>query len=540
MKKWMEFSLNRIEGKESTSYLGEYNYKEKTYEIVIMNGGSSSIVPGKVGSALHMTDGYLSIREKNKNGTYKTQCFSVPQSFSWAAWINIDTSNTTYEQEIISIDFPDPESPASKYSIFRIQTTKDGNVSIFVTLYTSTLASSRGFTVDAYNGINFGEWNHIAFTYDSINRIGRIYINGKEKGYYKNNLTGYTIPNIENAEIKIGNSLYGKYTKKISNVIFGDDCWTSKDIEMLAEPILAYYPLRFKKYPIESLGWGIYQCPPIKDCKQTRDKRNITIKGESSDGGYNIINIENTSLTGRNLGAFVLSEYALWSYEDFFSNLDHYERTISFWYNLDIYNKDKTFGCILFLEMGNYALGIYQDRSDFNIKYYEAPSQGYWTWEENILGSPFYAKRFDTKTLSDYDTYRLFTLTYNGSVLKIYLDGELEFSKNISGNIDGGFYMGNKRDWTSEGCSKIRISDMKIFAKELSKEEIEKIYNKEDIEIDVKNKTFYAGEFIETSSTKILPKGVVCCKEIQENEFHSGDPKLTTDGILRMKEFIEI
>lgn len=66
---------------------------------------------------------------------------------------------------------------------------------------------------------------------------------------------------------------------------------------------------------------------------------------------------------------------------------------------------------------------------------------------------------------------------FDGSTWKIYLDGDLESSGNLSGSITtqaGPLYIGHEDAWTNENFYGI-VDDLRIFHRALTESEIEDI-----------------------------------------------------------------
>ena len=521
-----------------------YYIRKGTY--LAFGENTYSFETGLLGKSLYLqkgSSGYL-----RNIDTYYTSTI-VPKECSYGMWIKIDKLPTS-ERTLVYFSSGQDNTYANGYYYhpgnYFISISNKGILSAKILYWksgtgftNSQTGNSNPYVYTTYkvssseNAIQINRWYHLAFTFgnDCISLfIDGIKVASKEIITDKHIL--YSSNQTSNLKIGDANAEGGIY---YSELMVGDKRWTDEEIQELAEPLLVHYSLRQNKYPlIYDSNTKTYPIP-ITDCKLSQNKKNIVINA-NSNGGYKIINIENTSLTGRNRGSAVFTEGG--TYKNFFNryNLDHKNISFSLWYNFDIY-ADSTAGDIFSFEMSNYIIRLTQENSSWKITAYTRSSYSNW-WSGSVSGGPYDAKRLNTKIQANYDTYRLLTFTYDGSTFKFYLDDELKWSKTCVDAIHGNlniccFPYGN----LSKGPGPARIGDFKIYAKTLTIDEIQEIYNKEDIKI-AKNGKIEAGEFIETNTSILHPKGVIYCNEIQEDTSIEGI-ELTSDGILKAKEFIE-
>ena len=536
MKKWMEFSLNGADYNDLNSYLEESHCGDSTYGVLLVANTTPNFEPGKLGNALHITDSYLSFRKKTSDGYYSSYyCGTMPLNFSWASWIYIDSSNTGHGYEIFNAYSTKPLQPT-------VWLAEGGKNNLSLGVKFGTLNSSESQTsglTSPENTIEYGKWYHVAFTYNDVTKKLSLYIDGKEVDSYVHDKYKYNSFRPEEIHFEMGNNNIGNsYTKKFSNVIFSNECWAPQEVAMLAEPMLAHYPLKYNHYVTRCPNGEWESFSYFTDCKFRGDKKHINRGYESSS--YEIVDMVNEGLTGRYLGsAKVLDTYDFESvYSDFFANLDHQERTVSFWFNIEIDYPEKDWGTIMSLWSS--------DDIDFQIRQDGWYLEFHWSWNDgrNVENYKVWcpsneARRFNKKTLAAIETFRLLTLTYDGETIKVYIDGILEESFPFSHPLDGYLSIGG-HDFGSHNytyASQLRFNDVRIYAKALSKEEIEELYYR-GIEIDTKENVIIAGEFVETSYSAFHPKGVIFCKEIQEDASITC-PTLTTEGILKVIKIIE-
>ena len=524
MKKWMEFPLNGLG--ETLGWYIDRNIRGE--ERILLEGINPVYEAGKLGPALLLTEGTLSLRKKNESGSYIEEGFTIPRTaFSWSAWVKIDNADTTSTQDLLRIVFSN-----SKF-VFQIVNFNSG-LTASLTLYSGT--SIGNYIELETKPLEREKWYHIAITYrleENWYHAFTLYINGELvdwRRYGSNN----RIPSINNASISMMTDIYGgDRSQRICNAIFSDECWTPQEVAMLAEPILAHYPLKYNHYITRAPNGKRESFSYFTDCKFRSDKRHINRGYESSS--YEIVDMVNEGLTGRYLGsAKVLDIYDFESsYSDFFANLDHQERTVSFWFNVEIDYPEDTNGTIISLwSSDGIDFRIGQDSWYLQFNW----SEGYDYKSYEVWSPSNDARRFNEKKSAATETFRLLTLTYDGTTMKVYIDGILEKSFSFSHPIDGYFSIGG-HDFGSQNytyASQLRFNDVRVYAKALSEEEID--YR--GIEIDTKENMIIAGEFVETSYSAFHPKGVVFCKEIQESKSVTC-PTLTTDGILKVNKIIE-
>ena len=532
MKKWMEYNFYDSLNETMAPSL---------YRADLMGSitGNYSYVSGIVGKALYLRNNcYLDFKHQRKSFgvlTWLSGDFTVPTEFSWGAWIRINSLSTP--QLLLGFESTKEDVSGRYIGNFVARINKTGSFEVEIT--TAPTSNSHGFSyLETEKGIiTTGKWYHLAFTYK--NNVASLYVNGekiltKTETYWDEKLY---IP--EKSSLDFGKSIYpytnGNFDGYVCNLCIGKEAWSDSDIKDLATPILARYPLRYNKYLTSSKQYGA-SAYDIPDCKLSGYNR----KGVYSYFTNNpyIINTWNTSFTGRHLGCATLRTGILIS--NYFVNLSHSNRTISFWYNFR--NDHIPGGTILWLGIGNNGIHIGEKEGEIlTISWYDDSN----TWQTYDLYAGLDDLQPSDPSLSSSisnDTFRLFTLTHDGTDLKFYLDGELQYTTTLSLKVINGSSAIGKNNKTSTFGTvpcKAKINDIIVYATALSEKEIKKLYN-QGIKIQ-NNNTYIAAEFIENtneSSVIFYPKGVVSCKYIEEDNTIE-NPIITSDGILKIKRIIE-
>jgi hypothetical protein len=129
--------------------------------------------------------------------------------------------------------------------------------------------------------------------------------------------------------------------------------------------------------------------------------------------------------------------------------------------------------------------------------------------------------------------------------MRLYVDGELKGELYNPYSDFSGIYFSHYTGTTNYtgffGSSYFagNISDIQIFAKVLSQEEIVSMFN-EGVKICASGQC-RAAEFIEMDGRTVInffPKGVVYCRTIQEDPSIE-TPQLLPNGVLKVKEIVE-
>ncbi len=115
-----------------------------------------------------------------------------------------------------------------------------------------------------------------------------------------------------------------------------------------------------------------------------------------------------------------------------------------------------------------YALGLSSIDMEVSFSIFD---NGLWKESQEYVGS---------KTLLDTGKWYFIVGVWDGTTIKIYLNGELKNSKKVSatiGNYDSDLFIGTYGGDISRYAFKGIIDDIAIFNEALSSAEIEQIYN---------------------------------------------------------------
>jgi hypothetical protein len=327
--------------------------------------------------------------------------------------------------------------------------------------------STTGSSNDSFNSnasYTIGEWIHLAATWDGSNM--KIYINGSEDNTRTTtNATG-TLQNNSNS-FEIGN--LGNYNGPLNAFLSNAQVWTtalpatgSNSIETLynnglplttaiaTDNLKAWYKLdNTETYlkPAPSQTQNLYEAWLVENQKYPASVENCLLFGQNTSTTYDNFNLINEP-----------------------------ELTVSFWYLHDnsVNTSDKVLG-----SRDNTAYNFYVNV----VRSGAASVSGGLRTNDGAGGfvnNSFSFGNISTPTVG----WRLLTLTYNGSVIKAYVNNEEVDSLSATGTIyDLNPYIGGSRNYNQSirdgngSANGMRMSNVIYWNKALEPSELTTLYN---------------------------------------------------------------
>lgn len=378
--------------------------------------------------------------------------------FSITFWANV-TSCITDWADVLGFDTLTSTGAAG--APFRFEATPSTRACSFHNNATFTITTASNILI---TNNQKGEWHHCGFTCDGVKVY--TYIDGK----LTNTNDAYSPLGHLSGYFHIGDS---GIAGTVNDFRVYDNCISTKEVKEISKGLFAHYPLsNFIKSDLststeyDTSGFG-------NDMTRT----NITFNTDSPRfGSCSVFNGSSSYLkTSGNIFPQQMKNLTIsvWAY-------------MTSWANFT----GNIFSCT---ENGGFNAEKGTNVINFPMNVYTVSDLSTYTYISNT---------FAYSSLTN--GWHLFTITYNTSALKLYIDGELKATKTSKSygmhvNTDVPLFIGCEAAKTSDGAPYFngRVSDFRLYGTTLTDAEVKELYNS-PIHITNNGSLMTAGEVVES------------------------------------------